>query len=1069
MKLSNSFMVSARGICNTSSNPEMVLETMKRTMSQSLKLVRCRHVFDLFSRLCRMKIGTNAVENNCSRLCRGFPRSREREMLVRVMKWKLADARKCLSKAKWENTREWRKAKPVFSTHQVYREYLDLWKQETSGYKAHLREVLVNKVGTLKNRYSVKRSIPDSVRGIVIADQSIPDDFSTAPRCYGGVVINGNELAALSLPPKFAVYSSIDEADCEAQVEKGLTKLRWTVGKQESQAGDPVEEEEQTSFRTSVNRFDFRYMRATELPFNQRITLPKSVDLSIEVKMQDLKKELKKITSEVKAVISTADNLTSEQRRGIKSSVRRVKDKEIVVFQTDKSGRFSVDSPENYRESVKPHIGVDTEISLSEHEDIGDVLSAHGVVWTRILAAGVFTGHVDRIKDNMIASNCSAPPLYGLRKDHKVHDDEVVGPPSRPVCGANSSFNYRLSHILSLILSEIWQRDRSGSVCMNTEEMMSDIALVNNQGIGRKTIIGSTDVKALYPSLDIPFTIEKVGEVFHESEVNIDGIDYEELGLYISFNRSHDERRALGLDLVCPTLRNQKGGRRPLLTASGIKYQKSKRFAPWVPAVSVPDRREQRLMLTEAIKIGMTVVMSNHVYMFDGKMHHQQSGGSIGLELTGNIAQVFMIWWDRAFRSRLSDTGILVRLNKRYVDDVNVAADEVPLGTRYENGQLVVKEEEVGSDSLIPSDKRTMEVIREIGNSIHPSIQLEVDYPSNHEDGKMPILDLKVWVQEIDGLHRIVHEFYSKDVSSKAVMFAKSALSWKQKRTVLTQELLRVLLNCSAYVPWEQVTVHANNMVLRMQYSGYSKKFRHEVVNAALKAYDEIHRKADCGERPLYRPYDWNRDERDKAKRNKVGSWYLKGGYESVIFVPSTPDSILQQRYQSEVNRHGLRIRVVEKAGRSVKSMVQRSDPFQKERCGRESCLVCTTGGKGSCGKEGVTYSITCNNCAERDVVRVYHGETSKNAYTRGKKHLEDLDRKIDASVMWRHCRLDHNSELQDFTMSVTGLYRNDCMLRQIAEGVSQDNAPEGTLINTKKEWNYIHLPRVIIDDGERD
>ena len=96
-----------------------------------------------------------------------------------------------------------------------------------------------------------------------------------------------------------------------------------------------------------------------------------------------------------------------------------------------------------------------------------------------------------------------------------------------------------------------------------------------------------------------------------------------------------------------------------------------------------------------------------------------------------------------------------------------------------------------------------------------------------------------------------------------------------------------------------------------MQYSGYSKIFQHELVNAALKACDEIHRKADCG-------YDWNRDERDKAKRNKVGSWYLKGGYESVIFVPSTPDSILQQRYQSEVNRQGLRIRVVEKHSTDV-------------------------------------------------------------------------------------------------------------------------------------------------------
>ena len=29
-----------------------------------------------------------------------------------------------------------------------------------------------------------------------------------------------------------------------------------------------------------------------------------------------------------------------------------------------------------------------------------------------------------------------------------------------------------------------------------------------------------------------------------------------------------------------------------------------------------------------------------------------------------------------------------------------------------------------------------------------------------------------------------------------------------------------------------------------------------------------------------------NREERDKAKRNKVGLWYLRGGYESVIFVP---------------------------------------------------------------------------------------------------------------------------------------------------------------------------------------
>ena len=81
----------------------------------------------------------------------------------------------------------------------------------------------------------------------------------------------------------------------------------------------------------------------------------------------------------------------------------------------------------------------------------------------------------------------------------------------------------------------------------------------------------------------------------------------------------------------------------------------------------------------------------------------------------------------------------------------------------------------------------------------------------------MPLLDLKVWVQEDDdGSSRIIHEFYTKDISSKSVISAKSGFPWRQKRTVLTQELLRVLLNCSPDDQWERVITHANTMVFRM-------------------------------------------------------------------------------------------------------------------------------------------------------------------------------------------------------------------------------------------------------------
>ena len=97
-----------------------------------------------------------------------------------------------------------------------------------------------------------------------------------------------------------------------------------------------------------------------------------------------------------------------------------------------------------------------------------------------------------------------------------------------------------------------------------------------------------------------------------------------------------------------------------------------------------------------------------------------------------------------------------------------------------------------------------MELPKEVGNRIHNSIQIEVDYLSRHEENLMPILDLKVWIDMkiviMNGkdctVNVVFHEFYAKEVSSKMVLSSRSALPMKVKRTVLTQEILRVLLNC---------------------------------------------------------------------------------------------------------------------------------------------------------------------------------------------------------------------------------------------------------------------------------
>ena len=232
-----------------------------------------------------------------------------------------------------------------------------------------------------------------------------------------------------------------------------------------------------------------------------------------------------------------------------------------------------------------------------------------------------------------------------------------------------------------------------------------------------------------------------------------------------------------------------------------------------------------------------------------------------------------------------------------------------------------------------------------------------------------------------------------------------------------------------------------------------------------MNAYDKLRRAEVEGERPLYRPTTWRTLEREKERREKKNNWYKKGGYESVMFVPATPGSILKKRYEIEVAKSGLKIRIVEKAGTSLKQQLQRSDPFKPLRCDRENCFVCTSGGKGSCKTMGVNYQISCEECEEMDSTeRDYKGETSRTSYVRGGEHLDDFDKRREKSVLWKHCRNKHNGQVEGrrFRMDVLGVYKEDAMLRQVAEAVRIQQSPTGTLMNDKTEWNYVRLPNLV-------
>ena len=420
---------------------------------------------------------------------------------------------------------------------------------------------------------------------------------------------------------------------------------------------------------------------------------------------------------------------------------------------------------------------------------------------------------------------------------------------------------------------------------------------------------------------------------------------------------------------------------------------------------------------------------------------------------------------------KLREIGIDPILYKRYVDDIVIIV--MKIGDAEEEGR---------------ADERTIEKIREVGESIHRSIKLTKEVPSEKEDKKLPVLDLKAWIEEVEEgeskKYKVLHEFYMKEVSSRALIHREAALSLKDKRTILTQECIRVIRNCHELAGRQRLTDHLSYYMARMQAMGYDKSFRIQVLRSAFAAHEKIREEEERGGRPMYRSRNWKRNERRKEKVMKKKNWYKKGENESVLFVTATPDSELKELLQEEISKSKFKIKVIEKSGAKIVRLLQKNNPFAKKVCGKDDCMICRGNGKGSCRETGITYKIECMGIPEREIRRstdageqyntdgerttceaggTYNGETGRNGYTRGKKHAEEYQKELEGSAMWKHCVQHHGSERQNFRMQVQDRVRNDATKRQIMEAVRIGRLRDEQQMNSRGEWRSNRIPRIEI------
>ena len=365
-----------------------------------------------------------------------------------------------------------------------------------------------------------------------------------------------------------------------------------------------------------------------------------------------------------------------------------------------------------------------------------------------------------------------------------------------------------------------------------------------------------------------------------------------------------------------------------------------------------------------------------------------------------------------------------------------------------------------------------MKVITEIANTLDPNIQMTFDTPSQNRSGKLPCLDLQLWVTD-EGI--IMHEFYSKPVTTPYLILNRSAVSNGVKRATLFQEGIRRLRNCYLELEWDQKVKHLNRFSWQMLVSGYHYGMRLNIIKGVLNRYDQMLRDHQGGNKPFYRRRDQIASQKAAKPGRSPASYFLKGSTRQTMNLPPTPGGELVKMVRNQLGNfmgpdRGT-TKYGERAGSKVTAGLSKDDPFPALGCDfNDSSFLVGAG----CSKLSQTYEIKCNVCSPEDheaarqqgginrrpqpaEVRggvrrcMYVGQTGTTLHRRQVSHKSDKD-----SALNKHTREAHRGDQRAPGYRMRAIKGSHTVLQRIVtEGVYIDHGEKlepGTLMNSRGE-----------------
>ena len=346
------------------------------------------------------------------------------------------------------------------------------------------------------------------------------------------------------------------------------------------------------------------------------------------------------------------------------------------------------------------------------------------------------------------------------------------------------------------------------------------------------------DVEALFPSMTAPRTGEIVRRRMMKSKMMIEGFDWKRGLVYIQMNK-HLTSSLKSLWKILP-YRRKVGGVTPGMASQGMTGKRGRIEDQWVFKCKEVSREQMMEIVGRCAEIAIRVVFENFTYNFGGKIFLQRTGGPIGARLTMACSRVVMQDWGEEYHKILVGSGLRVSLLRIYVDDVRQASTVLRRGTRYDEvkRQLVWTEDSEEEDELLSekgetADARMVRILTPVMNNINPDLKFTSEIREDFQDGKIPTLDCKIWMMEDWSMN---HTYFEKEMRNQMLIPERSAISSKQKMSILSNEAVRRLSKVNIEKLGEEEAAEVlEHLTTQLKTSGYDRRQSREIIISGVK------------------------------------------------------------------------------------------------------------------------------------------------------------------------------------------------------------------------------------------